>query len=129
MSGEVADLSRTDAFEDSSELLLRSLAQGDTNYLDELFPTDEVSEVADVADQLVTRVHVQALQTSLEALAVDSVGHYCLGLGMTQKGYLFKRFVEVVQVVDFKAVQAVFLDQIRDVLRTQKRILTVQSLK
>jgi hypothetical protein len=58
MPGEEAVLSRTDALQDGSQLLLGGLPEGDADDLDELLPVNEVPEVTDVANQLVTRVHV-----------------------------------------------------------------------
>jgi hypothetical protein len=48
---------------------------------------------------------------------------------VAQQRHLLEGFVEIVQVVDFKPVQAVLLNEVRDVLGDQQGVLPIQMLQ
>jgi len=58
MFGEISLIGWADSFEDGWQFLLRGLSQTDADDFDELFPADEIAEVADIFDELISRVHV-----------------------------------------------------------------------
>jgi hypothetical protein len=85
--------------------------------------------VADVFDQLLPRVHVQAFQSHLEGLPVDAFGRDALAVlqvGAAHDGDLFEGFVEVVEVVDLIPVESVFFDEVGYVLGAEQTVFAVQ---
>lgn len=94
-----------------------------------MFPTNKITKIADIFDQLIARDHIQSLQTYFKGLSIDAFLHHILHVlfrCFSHQRNLLERFVEVVQIVDLKPIHAVFLDQIRDILCGQKAIFLVQ---
>jgi hypothetical protein len=58
MLSQVPVIERADAFEDGRKFLLRCFSEADADDFDELFPTDEISEMADVFNELFSRIHI-----------------------------------------------------------------------
>ena len=109
----------TYTLKDCCQLLLWSFSETNADDLDELLPTDVVSEVADSLDQFISRVHVKSFESDLESLAVDALlsdGFSCLSIWISHDSYFLKGFVEIIEIVDLETVQTVLLYQIRQVL-------------
>lgn len=123
VASQVAIIERTDSFQNSCQLLLRSFAQTDADDLDELLPTDEIAKVTDVLYQLVTWVHVQSFQTHFERFTVDSPLHdvlHRLRCRIPHQCHLLEGLVQIIQIVDFEAIQPVLFDQVGNILRAEK---------
>lgn len=129
MTRKIGILEGTNPLQNSSQFLLRSLTQTDTNNLYKVLPTDEVTEVTNTLNKLIPGVHIQSLQTNLEGLPVNTLLHHCFCILVTRVSHhchFLERLEQIVKIIKLKPIQSVFLYEVRNVLSAQQSVLLIQ---
>lgn len=109
----------TDSSQYGFKLFLRSLSQSYWNYLNELFPTDEIIKVANVFDDFIAWINVKPLHTLIKSRPIDSFVEYFFGIAgnMELHGWYFlKGFINREEIVNFVSGNPVLIHHIGNIL-------------